>query len=428
MAIGKWLDDKERNVAKDYFASSTIMFSMMLALLVCIFGAIWTWPDEKPLFSLDFFAWIFLFPLVASAGVGLLLAGLRWNGKVEQALVEEGIADINDYVTAVASRPLALLGSAYRYSVSSETNAIENVMAGSLTLKLSVPSATQTEPVLGRWFESTAVLRTSVADIGKADHKRHETLTKWLFEALLTELSSNIALIPDNEKFIAYVYVSNNLDRSENLDLWRNAAALCVNRFFLTDLCENDAEGVMSLDKWLDDAISQDGDACRLIIAIQLHSLHARPWFPSGSAEAGTALLLMPDALAKKQGLQTQGNLHRPVASAIDAHAESVSSALQFGGTSGDKIARVWQTGGPLEHSASLSTMKREAGVLTPVIDIDQSVGAPGIAGPWFAVACAHAALCEKGGAQMITTCRDDEISTMVLKPTVDQREYVPRK
>jgi len=251
-----------------------------------------------------------------------------------------------------------------------------------------------------------------------AEHDRHTNLSKWLLEQLLNDLAPQIAAIPSRVKCVAHLFFSNRLHRNQNLKCWEDAASYVLLRLFPIVYQESDAEGVVSLDQWLDDAISHKGDEARLIIAIQLHSVKAPPWFPDGGPEAASALLLMPDALAEKHGLKKQADLHRPVTSAIETHADSVKLAMRVAGTTGKRLAKIWQTGIPLGQSGSLSVMRQETEMLTPVIDIDRTVGEAGIAAPWFAVACAHASLRQHGGAQMVTAGNGNKVSTLVLKPT----------
>jgi hypothetical protein len=270
----------------------------------------------------------------------------------------------------------------------------------------------------GRWFETFHALPALPKGLALAEHDRHKSLTEWLLEELLKDLAPQIAAIPSSVKCVAYLYFSNRLHRSENLKCWENVASYVLLRLFPNVYQESDAAGFGSLDGWLDEAISNKGDEARVIIAIQLHPVKAPPWFPDGGTEAASALLLMPDAVAQKHGLKKQSDLHRPVTSEIETHGDSIKLAMRMAGTTGKRLAKIWQTGISSGQSESLSIMRRETEMATPVIDIDRTVGKAGIAASWFAVACAHASLRQHGGAQMVTAGNGNKLSTLVLKPS----------
>lgn len=424
MEIDNFLLNKEDYRYKSKITNSTIFFGVLLAFFLGFLVSVYIWPENDSVLSQRFWLTTFAIPIGASTAIAASLIGYR---KMEVTAANQDDEDNRAAAMAAAGRPLALLGASYRYTTSPSGDDIDTIESGSLSIPILKNFADGSEPMRGRWFDTSFAFPRQPKEWAVEEFDRHTNLSRWLLEILLKELAPQIAKIPPGVRCVAHLHFSSRLYKSANMKCWEEVASYVLLRLFPVVYQETDAKGVLSFDKWLDDAISQTGEEARLIIAIQLQSVRAPPWVRDGSTEAASALLVMSDALAEKHGLKKQADLHRPVTSTVEKHVDAVRLAMRIARTTGKRIAKVWQIGIPLKQIVSLSVMNREAEVVAPVIDIDRTVGAAGVAAPWFAVACAHALLQKHGGTQMVTAGSGDKVSTLILKPTQKNTRGVSR-
>ena len=420
MEINDVLLNKEEYKHTSGFSKSDIFFWALVIFALCILVALCLLPEGTSVFSQKFWIAILSWPTVVSGFVGLMLIRHR---QVDAAEKKHAFEENRAAAMAVASRSLALLGGAYRYTTSPDGDSIDSIADGSVVLTARKRNGNNHEaegkgaPLMARWFETFSAYPRPNREIGFADFDRQNHLTKWLLEELLERLSPHIAAMPPQMKCVAHLYFGNRVNMRRNLAHWENVASHVLLRLFPVVYQNTDAEGLLKLDRWLDDAISHNGDEARLIVAIQLNDFHREPFPAEGSAEAASAILLMPDALAEKHKLQKVATVHRPVTSSIETHTDAIKLAMRVAAVSGKRISNIWQTGILPAQRGSLSILTQKAEVLAPAIDLDRAVGSTGIAAPWFAVACAQASLCQNGGAQMVTAGGGDKVSTLVLKP-----------
>ncbi|MFP3756470.1 hypothetical protein D3C81_840590 [compost metagenome] len=156
------------------------------------------------------------------------------------------------------------------------------------------------------------------------------------------------------------------------------------------------ARSLLLADKWLD----REPSSPLLLVATQLHEFP-----PEESAEAGTALLMVPESLALPGGVHSLGKLHRPVQCPLHALKEGGAEALRAGSASPDEIKRLWIAGVDSAADAAVAKGLADAG-LTQLSDpgrqhhLDRILGHAGVAAGWIAVCAAIES--EDAGPQLV--------------------------
>ncbi|RZT36425.1 hypothetical protein [Cupriavidus agavae] len=390
-------------------------WSMAFVVMVAT-GVAWiclAWPDDLPTDTLRFWATVTIFPVLIPAFIVLRRYAWYEGGRERVELHNEAVRQYNEWVFSAASIPLALLGAAYRVSAEPGENAATGIRHGALVLRTRVPRAVGAEPVRARWLEVAGMpTRTDHVD---ADRHRARHVTAWLFDELVGELSSRIAALPASLPLHVHLAVANGLAPEENRALWTQRSELLLSRSLML---ADDAAPVdlFGLDGWLDRLLADKDQHARLVVAVQLQPLLKGSPAP-GMAEAGAAVLLLPDGVARQRGIPRRASLHRPVRSRAEQAQESFSTALRWAPASSGKIAGVWHAGLDATPAGALRTAIVKAELDALPTDLDQTVGDAGVAAPWLALACAAATLAE-AGHQVIAVGREEQIDCAVLAGT----------
>ncbi len=174
----------------------------------------------------------------------------------------------------------------------------------------------------------------------------------------------------------------------------------------------DDAEAI---DVWLDHVSEGRRLEARLIVAIQLRRLlSAMP--PAGGAEAGVALLLLPDVMASQYEVVRMANLHRPVRGPFDQSNNALLHALMWADVAAADISGGWQTALNAAQAGQLREPAVGLGMKTRATDLDQTVGNAGVAAPWLAIACAARSLSSDTQSQIIFAGSRESVDCAVLK------------
>ncbi len=116
----------------------TITFFVLV--LAGVFAVLLLWPKTLPTQTWEFWTCVVVFPLGVSTLVVMRRFAHYEGHKLNIVLSNEAARGYNAHVFEVASRPLALVGAAYRFSVDPKEDAVESVRAGSGAAKNNGPS------------------------------------------------------------------------------------------------------------------------------------------------------------------------------------------------------------------------------------------------------------------------------------------------
>ncbi|CAN7384963.1 hypothetical protein LJR230_002234 [Trinickia sp. LjRoot230] len=369
-----------------HFLWSVVFVLMALGLSLIV---LWLWPTSLSAHTWKFWATLVLVP----AGIPALLILRHWSHyegyRLDVEMRNEAVRHYRERVFEAASRPLILLGAAYRFSASAEDNDAADLRSGTTVLKTRELIVPDHEPAKVRWLDvpGSALTPGEKAD----DMERHRKATAWLFDELLNDLGTKIKAVPSRLNLRVCLLVSNQLPRSDNESIWRT----CWERRSLPSapLMELPSNfDLYALDTWLDEIIGERRHDSRLIIAVQLHPLlYNSP--PTGSAETGAAVLLAPPSIALQTGGPHCRHLFRPVRCELHSLGDAVPSALLWAATEARAVQHLWQTGLPADVTTLLKDSSASAQFYASSTNLDDAVGDAGVAAPWLALACANATL-----------------------------------
>lgn len=394
--------------------SANIWILVFLTLvLVGAFTVLMLWPKSMSTHTFDFWGTVVLFPVGLSALIVLLRYQHYAARKLDIQMDNHAIRQYNERVFVAASVPIAVLGASHRFSANSDENAVDGIRSGALRLSVQSLFARESEPEKTRWIDVPGV--RLCAGTAEDDLERQIKVTRWLFKEMLQELNDAIEALPEKTELRVHVLASGMPSGEKIQALWQD----CWNSLGLRSSYdwEQSAESasLQLLDVWLDQVESGKQSEAKLIVAIQLHALMgASP--PVGAAEAGVALLLMPDAIATKCTATHRATIHRPVRGPFDLSNGALEHALQWAGLNAKEVSDGWQTGVSRSQAGALRTSAVQSGLEIQPVDLDMRVGHAGIAGPWLAVACSASSLSEAAPGQIVFAGQADGVDCALLR------------
>ncbi|MBB3257138.1 hypothetical protein F4827_002315 [Paraburkholderia bannensis] len=380
--------------------------------LVGIFLVLMLWPKNMSTHTFDFWGTLILFPVGLSALIVLLRYQHYAARILDTQMDNQATRQYNDRVFAAASVPIAVLGVSHRFSASPDENAVMGLQSGALRLTVQALFAHDSEPGKVRWLEVPGVaLRAGTSE---DDLKRHIDVTRWLFNEMLGELTGAINALPVRTDLCVHLLVSSMASSESNQALWLE----CWNSFGFCSSCHfkqvAEPANLQLLDLWLDQLEAGLEKQAKLVVAIQLHPLMgASP--PGGTAEAGVALLLMPDSLARQHEVMRRANFHRPVHGPFDLSNGAFAYALKWASSTVDEISGGWQSGLDRIQAGALRTSAVQSGLEIQPVDLDARVGYAGIAAPWLAAACSAKSLSATAPRQVVFAGQGGAIDCAVL-------------
>ncbi|WP_433704955.1 hypothetical protein [Paraburkholderia sacchari] len=385
----------------------------LLLVLAGIFTVLILWPKSLPTRTVDFLGTLILFPVGIPALIVLFRYQYHAARILDTQMSNSATRQYNDRVFAAASVPLAVLGTSHRFSVVQKENSIADIRSGYLRLAVQELFARDSEPAKVRWLEVPGVRLRAGTD--RDDSARQIEVTRWLFREMLLDLSDAINALPGQTNFSVQLVISGMLSDAQNEELWQE----CWNGFGFcsTYPIEHAAEttSLQLIDAWLDQIAAGRQREANLIVAIQLHPLlGGSP--PTGTAEAGVAMLLTPDGLASRHGLLRMANLHRPVRGPFDLSNDAMMHALKWAGSTVDAISGGWRTGLDMVQAGVLRKSAAQAGLDIQPVDLDPSVGHAGIAAPWLALACAATSVSATAPRQIVFAGHTEGVDCTVLR------------
>lgn len=372
------------------------------------------WPAQQSTQTWKFWVSLALFPIGIPAVLVMRWQSLHAGRRLDTEVHNDLVRQYRERVNGVAARPLALLGAAYRFSSDPEENAVESLRTGRIRLVTRQPVASAGDPVKARWLSLPDV--ESVPGDQAADCGRQQALTRWLYEALIDEMTEHIRLIPAKVDLVVHLCAARELGHQACADLWttcwqqrRLRAMRCAAEDASCDLA--------TLDGWLDQIAGGNAREARLIVATRLHLLLSESP-PPGSAEAGAAVLLMPVELAQNHQLRYNATVHRPVRSLPAAAKDNLSHALRWGGVAPADVSQAWQTGMNAAQTGVFRVAASQLDLPLLPADLDTTVGHAGSAAPWLAIALAANALVGKDQNQLVLAGSGENVDIAVVRRT----------
>lgn len=387
--------------------------AFLLMVLMGTFAVLFFWPKDMPTQTWKFWVTLVLFPVGIPTWIVLRRYSVYAGRQLDADLHNEAVQAFNQRVFEAASVPLALIAAAYRFTAKPDANNAASILQGLVALE-SQPSIAERGDVLkARWLTIPGM--PLAPGRREDDLRRQQQVTTWLFDQLLDDLAAGIRALPARVPLVIQLAIANELTHEENQHLWLSGWRARSLRHADIAPPEEGAADFMWLDRWMDDVIQGTNRHATLFVAVQLHPLLVNSP-PAGAAEAGVALLWLPDALARPGAMRRVADLHRPVRAAIKQPDDALAHALQWGHVSAQSISQGWLTCLDATQASALRTPAHALGLDPHLTDLDQTVGNAGAAAPWLALACAASTLTAEVAEQIVLVGQGDHVDGAVVK------------
>jgi len=361
-----------------------------------------TWPKGAPTGTENFWLRLVVYPLTACVvafGVRLVY---YWQVNVRIDADNRRARQDWEKVLRFASEPLAVSGYAY-------LTAAGRCDVASTLSQVVTPAGTQTSPDGSNApRQSTLTLDSEDEDTG-----RHRAC----FRELIDSVAGAVRAIPLDVPFGVRLQLPDDVDHEALLNTWQACWADAGLRTANAVLVKTET-GVMMLDEWLDNRGGPVLEKFLLFVAVQLHLT-----LTENSTEAAVAIVLGWAPLARRRHIKPIALLHRPVVAKSDTSDVPISTALQWGRTTGEKIKDLWQTGltGADKAAATKSMSTLSIGVsqtsnLTGIHDICTALGHPGNAAGWLTVVLGIEHAIQKNNPQLLAW-REGTLRFAVVRP-----------
>jgi len=199
---------------------SVLRWAVVFIVMAVLGGVavLWLWPEDMPTDTWRFWITLIFFPMAVPAIVVLRRFACHESRRLDVELQNAAVNAFNARVFHAASIPLALIGSAHRFSADPALNAAQALQSGALKLTTRTPPARNATPVNARWLE----VPDMPAEPGtiNADVERAHQLTAWLMNDLLEQLAPRLLTFPMPVPLIARLQVDNALPDDANRALW----------------------------------------------------------------------------------------------------------------------------------------------------------------------------------------------------------------
>ncbi|MBT8769577.1 hypothetical protein [Metapseudomonas boanensis] len=225
-----------------------------------------------------------------------------------------------------------------------------------------------------------------------ADESPEQLLLRVL-PPVLAELASVLAQLPGDRPLALLLEADSALSPHELQRVWRHVWRESGIRQPLTPV---NGSGPEAVDQWLDQRISDQ--ALLLVVAFQI-----APVQPEGTAEAAVGLLLgnrlTQATLEPRAYLYRPERERKPTAKDLDRAA---CQALEWAKAEASSIQDVWLTGVDATRQGALGRLREALSIPAKpgqgLHDLDATLGYPGRAAPWVAIAAAAEAIQGKKG------------------------------
>ncbi len=224
------------------------------------------------------------------------------------------------------------------------------------------------------------------------EHETEHQVLKRALSTLWGDLADALAAFPPERPVALLLEKNTELSDEATGRLWQESFAKSGIRQALTPI---EGSGLAAIDRWLDQHSREQ--ALLLVVAIQV-----APPFVEGSAEAVVGLLL--GNRLTQNVLLPRAYLHRPEPVRELTHEgalKAVLQALDWALLPAKLIGRVWIAGAERAHSPMITSAMESASLPAQASHVlDESLGNPGSAAPWVAVAAAVEAMASEAVPQ----------------------------
>lgn len=382
------------------------------ALFVAIVGggailALYMWPTSRPTDTAWFWVRIVGYPLLAWIFLwSTTLAGAHARRSV--AFAKNEVSERYELAChAQASRPLAILGHAWRFSADDMENNVNAIVAGDVGMAARTSAAFPKSATTARWIAIPE--KPFYPGNELSEHSRHEVISGWLIDDLLDPLRGDLGRLAPGTRIRVRPIVASSLAPEEvcagigeRLRDWFPDLSIAMSK-------ENDALTLSNIDAWADDLSPAQA---QLLVAIQLRRAISEE-LPECSAEAGVALLIGPpsDDVSTAAGL----HLHRPAMGDATSASEVSALATRWGRSNATDIGVVWSSALTSEVMTQLRSTS-VAGDNATWIDLHNTIGDCGYAAPWLGVALAADRAARTGSSQLFIAQEGDQITALVCR------------
>lgn len=236
------------------------------------------------------------------------------------------------------------------------------------------------------------------------------------FQQLIRAIANRVRVVPGDVPFAVKLQLPEDANKEAVVNSWLACWHAEGLRRTTTGVV-NARTGVMLLDEWLDVRGGPTLEKFLLLVAVQLRHTPEQ-----NGAETAVALLFSWAPLASRCRINPIAVLNRPVEAQPDGNS-ALATALQWGGTTGDKVHHLWEAGlGPADKAAIVRYMSDlRSGVpqtdnLSGIHDIDAILGHSGNAAGWLAIALGIEYAANNNGPQLIAW-REHQLRFAVVQP-----------
>ncbi|CAI8726460.1 Structural protein [Pseudomonas sp. IT-P258] len=247
-----------------------------------------------------------------------------------------------------------------------------------------------------------------------SDGDSRRTLLR-ILKSVLADLAPMLAQLSDDQPLALLLEIDTGLPEEQWRRVWRRAWRESGIRQSSTSL---EVGGLAALDHWLDHRVRDQ--ALLLVVALQF-----APQQPEGTAEVAVGLLF--GNRLTQATLPPIAYLHRPEQErkpTTDDLFYATRQALDWVPVDAKSIEQVWRVGIDSQRQADIASVMTGVpmGSTKPgVCNLDASLGFPGCASPWMAIAAATQTVQRGTGPHFIFSGRDatDGLWGTVLMPVV---------
>ena len=298
----------------------------------------------------------------------------------------------------------------------------QQVLEASLYTTLRVPGEPATQQ-FDKLLGGVTPLRAQPARQG-GEISRHTRLSSGIggdprrtllriLKSVLADLAPALVKLPDNQPLALLLEVDTGLPEEQWRRVWRRAWRESGIRQSSTPL---EVGGLTAVEHWLDHRIQDQ--ALLLVVALQF-----APKLPAGTAEVAAGLLFGNQLT--QTTLVPIARLHRPEQErkpTADDLVYATRQSLDWVPVDANSIEQVWRVGiDSQRHGAIASALAGVPMGKAGVCNLDESLGFPGCASPWLAIAAAAQTIQRGIGPQFIFSgsVADNGLWGTVLTPIV---------
>jgi len=255
--------------------------------------------------------------------------------------------------------------------------------------------------------------------IQKDGESVEQTLSRGL-KKILEDLSTTLSSLPHEIPLSLLLESNSSFPESEVEEIWQESWAASQIRQSVTRIKDN---GLAVVDKWLDDP--RNAYSLLMIIAFQIRPAHIE-----GSAESIVGLLLGGQLVSPE--LVSRACLHRPEMMHHIGDADlqyALKQSMEWVPVAINKVKSGFLVGvNPAWHKAiatGLQAIENPINTGQDLHDLGNTLGYPGPAAPWLAIACAVEA-CQHIDPQLIVSGDYQEITPLwvtMVTPKEKQQE-----